>query len=50
LAEVCFKLQPKIEKMNVNGEFVNKGLSVQISAMNSNPFDGVEKIHKAINP
>jgi len=31
--------------MNINGEFVDKGLSVQINTMNSNPFDDVEKIH-----
>ena len=35
------------EKMNVAGEFVDKGLSVQISSMFSNPFDEIEKIHKA---
>ncbi|CAM1346977.1 DUF6140 family protein [Tenacibaculum insulae] len=41
-----FEIKTK-EKMNVNGEFVDKGLSVQISIMNSNPFEDVEKIHKA---
>ena len=41
-----FEIKTK-EKMNVNGEFVDKGLSVQISTMNSNPFNDVEKIHKA---
>jgi hypothetical protein len=41
-----FEIKTK-EKMNVNGEFVDKGMSVQISTMNSNPFDDVEKIHKA---
>lgn len=41
-----FEIKTK-ERMNVNGEFVDKGLSVQISTMNSNPFDDVDKIHKA---
>lgn len=41
-----FKIKTK-ERMNVDGEFVDKGLSVQVSTMNSNPFDDVEKIHKA---
>ena len=41
-----FEIKRK-ERMNVSGEFVDKGLSVQISTMNSNPFDDVEKIHKA---
>ena len=41
-----FEIKTK-ERMNVNGEFVDKGLSVQITTMNSNPFDDVEKIHKA---
>ena len=41
-----FEIKTK-ERMNVDGEFVDKGLSVQISSMNSNPFDDVEKIHKA---
>lgn len=35
------------QTINVNGEFVDKGLSVQISSMFSNPFDEVEKVHKA---
>lgn len=33
--------------MNVQREFVDAGLSVQISSMFSNPFDEVDKIHKA---
>jgi len=37
-----FEIKTK-ERMNVNGEFVDKGLSVQISTMNSNPFDDIEK-------
>lgn len=41
-----FEIKTK-EKMNVSGEFVDNGISVQISTMNSNPFDDVEKIHKA---
>jgi len=41
-----FEIKTK-ERMNVNGEFVDKGLSVQVTTMNSNPFDDVEKIHKA---
>lgn len=35
------------QTINVNGEYVDKGLSVQISSMFSNPFDEVNKIHKA---
>ena len=35
------------QTINVNGEYVDKGLSVQISSMYSNPFDEKEKIHKA---
>ncbi|TXD81865.1 hypothetical protein ESY86_16710 [Subsaximicrobium wynnwilliamsii] len=41
-----FEIKTK-EKMNVNGEFVDKGLSVQMSSMFSNPFDEADKIHKA---
>jgi len=33
--------------INVQGEFVDKGLSVQITTMMSNPFDEVHKIDKA---
>jgi len=33
--------------INVNGEYVDKGLTVQISTMFSNPFDEVEKVHKS---
>ena len=33
--------------INVNGDYVDKGLSVQISTMFSSPFDEVEKVHKA---
>lgn len=41
-----FKITTK-QKMNVNGEFVDKGLSVQISTMCANPFDEIDKIHNA---
>ena len=41
-----FEIKTK-ERMNVNGEYVDKGLSVQVSTMSSNPFDEIEKIHKA---
>lgn len=33
--------------MNVQGEYVDAGLSVQVSSMFSNPFDEVDKIQKA---
>lgn len=33
--------------MNVQGEYVDAGLSVQISSMFSNPFDEVDKVYKA---
>lgn len=41
-----FEIKTK-RPINVNGAYVDKGLSVQISTMYSNPFDEVEKIHKA---
>lgn len=41
-----FEIKTK-QKLNVGGEFVDKGLSVQVSTMSSNPFDELEKIHKA---
>lgn len=41
-----FEIKTKIP-MKVKDEFVDKGLSVQVSTMCSNPFDEVEKIHKA---
>lgn len=41
-----FEIKTK-ERLNVKGEYVDKGLSVQITTMNSNPFDDVDKIHKA---
>ncbi len=41
-----FEITTKVT-MNVGGEFVDKGLSVQVSTMSSNPFDEIEKIHKA---
>jgi hypothetical protein len=41
-----FEIKTK-QTINVNGEYVDKGLSVQITTMYSNPFDEIEKIHKA---
>ncbi len=41
-----FEIKTK-QTINVNGEYIDEGLSVQISSMYSNPFDEVEKIHKA---
>lgn len=41
-----FEIKTK-ERLNVNGEFVDKGLSVQVSTITSNPFDEVDKIHNA---
>ena len=41
-----FEIKTK-ERLNVNGEFVDKGLSVQVSTVSSNPFDEIEKIHNA---
>lgn len=41
-----FEIKTK-ERLNVNGEYVDKGLSVQVSTMSSNPFDEIDKIHKA---
>jgi hypothetical protein len=41
-----FEIKTK-QTINVLGDYIDKGLSVQISTMNSNPFDDVEKIHKA---
>lgn len=41
-----FEIKTKIA-MNVKGNYVDKGLSVQVSTMCSNPFDEIEKIHKA---
>ncbi len=35
------------QTINLGGEYIDKGLSVQISTMFSNPFDDIEKIHKA---
>jgi hypothetical protein len=40
-----FEIKTK-HAMNVQGEYVDGGLSVQISSMFSNPFDDVDKIHK----
>lgn len=41
-----FKIKTK-QRMNVQGEFVDAGLSVQVSTMCANPFDEIDKIHKA---
>ncbi|RBP32995.1 hypothetical protein DFR65_102331 [Oceanihabitans sediminis] len=41
-----FEIKTK-RSMNVQGEYVDAGLSVQVSSMWSNPFDEVDKIHKA---
>ena len=35
------------QKMLVQGEYVDAGLEVQVSSMMPNPFDEIEKIHKA---
>ena len=41
-----FEIKTK-RPMNVQGEYVGAGLSVQVSTMCSNPFDEVDKIDKA---
>ncbi len=41
-----FEIKTK-RAMNVQGEYIDAGLSVQISSMFSNPFDEVDKKHKA---
>ncbi len=41
-----FEIKTK-QIMSINGEFVDKDLSVQISSFQSNPFAELEKIHKA---
>ncbi len=41
-----FEIKTK-HAINVQGEYIDAGLSVQISSMFSNPFDEVDKIHKA---
>ncbi|QNK77706.1 hypothetical protein H7F37_01040 [Winogradskyella sp. PAMC22761] len=41
-----FEIKTK-RAINVQGEYVDAGLSVQVSSMFSNPFDEVDKIHKA---
>ncbi len=33
--------------MNVKGEYIDRGLSVQISSMFANPFDEKEKVYNA---
>ena len=41
-----FEIRTK-RPMNVQGEYVDAGLSVQVSSLFSNPFDEVDKIQKA---
>ncbi|WP_417861293.1 DUF6140 family protein [Winogradskyella sediminis] len=41
-----FEIKTK-RAINVQGEYVDAGITVQISSMFSNPFDEVDKIHKA---
>lgn len=41
-----FEIKTK-QPMNINGEYVDRGLSIQISTMLPNPFDNIEKIHNA---
>jgi hypothetical protein len=41
-----FEIKTK-RAMHVQGEYVDAGLSVQVSSLFSNPFDDVDKIHKA---
>ncbi|WP_417398424.1 DUF6140 family protein [Gimesia chilikensis] len=41
-----FEIKTK-RPINVQGEYVDTGLSVQVSSMFPNPFDEVDKIHKA---
>ncbi|WP_452228319.1 DUF6140 family protein [Lacinutrix sp. MEBiC02404] len=41
-----FEIKTK-QAINVQGEYVDAGLSIQISSMFSNPFDEVEKVRKA---
>ena len=41
-----FQIKTK-HSMNVNGDYVAGGLSVQISTMFSNPMDEKEKVHAA---
>jgi hypothetical protein len=35
------------QAINLDGEYVDKGLSVQISSMNANPFNDADKINDA---
>lgn len=41
-----FEIKTK-HSMNVKGEYVDRGLSIQISTMFSNPLDEKEKVHNA---
>lgn len=41
-----FEIKTK-HSMNVKGEYIDRGISVQISSMFSNPLDEKEKVHNA---
>ncbi|WP_394370945.1 DUF6140 family protein [Robertkochia sediminum] len=41
-----FEIKTKFA-INVQGKYVDGGLSVQVTSMCSNPFDEADKIHKA---
>lgn len=41
-----FEIKTK-HAMNVKGEYIDRGLSVQISSMFANPFDEKEKVYNA---
>jgi len=41
-----FEIKTKLA-VNVKGEYVDKGLSVQITTMYANPFEEKDKIHNA---
>ncbi|MDW5288579.1 DUF6140 family protein [Formosa sp. PL04] len=41
-----FKITTK-QALSVQGEYVGAGLFVQVTCMMLNPFDEVEKVHKA---
>ncbi|SFF95807.1 hypothetical protein SAMN04488033_11674 [Salegentibacter agarivorans] len=41
-----FEIKTK-RAMNVKGEYIDRGLSVQISSMFPNPLDEKEKVHNA---
>lgn len=41
-----FEVKTK-HSMNVKGDYIDRGLSIQISTMFANPLDEKEKVHKA---